>query len=131
MAEKKVISDFEAQIRQLIADHRRLTALCKETAAERDVLRKENRDLQMQVKELGKELARVQLSQGLAGNAPDQSKAIARVNRLIREVDKCITLLNKPDRIGEELSGKKARHTITTEDISFNGKQATWPSNRQ
>ena len=57
MAEKKVISDFEAQIRQLIADHRRLTALCKETAAERDVLRKENRDLQMQVKELGKELA--------------------------------------------------------------------------
>ena len=35
MAEKKVISDFEAQIRQLIADHRRLTALCKETAAER------------------------------------------------------------------------------------------------
>ena len=101
MAEKKVISDFEAQIRQLIADHRRLTALCKETAAERDV-----RDLQMQVKELGKELARVQLSQGLAGNAPDQSKAIARVNRLMREVDKCITLLNKPDRIGEELSGK-------------------------
>ena len=98
MAEKKVISDFEAQIR--------LTALCKETAAERDVLRKENRDLQMQVKELGKELARVQLSQGLAGNAPDQSKAIARVNRLMREVDKCITLLNKPDRIGEELSGK-------------------------
>ena len=85
MAEKKVISDFEAQIRQLIADHRRLTALCKETAAERDVLRKENRDLQMQVKELGKELARVQLSQGLAGNAPDQSKAIARVNRLMRE----------------------------------------------
>ena len=71
MAEKKVISDFEAQIR-----------------------------------ELGKELARVQLSQGLAGNAPDQSKAIARVNRLMREVDKCITLLNKPDRIGEELSGK-------------------------
>lgn len=106
MAEKKVISDFEAQIRQLIADHRRLTALCKETTAERDVLRKENRDLQMQVKELGKELARVQLSQGLAGNAPDQSKAIARVNRLMREVDKCITLLNKPDRIGEELSGK-------------------------
>ena len=33
-------------------------------------------------------------------------QAIARVNRLMREVDKCITLLNKPDRIGEELSGK-------------------------
>lgn len=106
MAEKKVISDFEAQIRQLMADHRRLTVLCKETAAERDALRKENRDLQVQVKELGKELARKQLSQGLTGNAPDQTKAIARVNRLMREVDKCITLLNKPDRIGEDLRGE-------------------------
>ena len=106
MAEKKVISDFEAQIRQLIADHRRLTALCKETAAERAVLRKEKLDLQMQLKDLAKELPSEQLSQGLAGNAPDQSKAIARVNRLMREVDKCIPLLNKPDRIGEELSGK-------------------------
>ena len=74
MAEKKVISDFEAQIRQLIADHRRLTALCKETAAERDVLRKENRDLQMQVKELGKELARVQLSQDSQEMHPTKAK---------------------------------------------------------
>ena len=74
MAEKKVISDFEAQIRQLIADHRRLTALCKETAAERDVLRKENRDLQMQVKELGKELARVQLSRDSQEMHPTKAK---------------------------------------------------------
>ena len=100
----KVCAEFALPILEThLPDSKRFR---KETAAERDVLRKENRDLQMQVKELGKELARVQLSQGLAGNAPDQSKAIARVNRLMREVDKCITLLNKPDRIGEELSGK-------------------------
>ena len=100
----KVCAEFALPILEtFLPDSKRFR---KETAAERDVLRKENRDLQMQVKELGKELARVQLSQGLAGNAPDQSKAIARVNRLMREVDKCITLLNKPDRIGEELSGK-------------------------
>ena len=74
MAEKKVISDFEAQIRQLIADHRRLTALCKETAAERDVLRKENRDLQMQVKELGKELARVSSARDSQEMHPTKAK---------------------------------------------------------
>ena len=36
----------------------------------------------------------------------DQSKAIARGIRLIRELDTFITLLIIPDRIGEELSGK-------------------------
>lgn len=103
MAEKKVIGDLEAQIRQLIADHSRLTELCNATAAERDVLRKENRDLQEQTKQLDKALACAHLSQGLGGNTPNQTKAIARVNRLMREVDKCITLLNKPERIGDDL----------------------------
>lgn len=103
MAEKKIISDLEAQIRQLMADHRRLQLLCRETVAERDALRRENRDLRRQTDLLDKEIARLQLVRGLEGNAPDQTKAIARVNRLMREVDKCIALLDKPERIGENI----------------------------
>ena len=48
----------------------------------------------------------MQLTEGVAGGGRNRENARARVNRLMREVDKCITLLNKPDRIGEELSGK-------------------------
>ena len=100
----KVCAEFALPILEThLPDSKRFR---KETAAERDVLRKENRDLQMQVKELGKELARVQLSQGLAGNAPDQSKAIARVNRLMREVDKCIALLRQAAPQADEPHGK-------------------------
>ena len=38
----------------------------------------------------------MQLTAGLAGGSADKEKARARVNRLMREVDKCIALLNKP-----------------------------------
>ena len=47
--------------------------------------------------DLDAELARVELSEGLAGKSPDREKAKARVNRLMREVDKCIALLGRPE----------------------------------
>ena len=106
MAEKSVITNIEARIRQLIDDHKRLSESCAELTAQRDNLKAENRTLQERIRELDGELSRMQLTEGLAGESRNREKARARVNRLMREVDKCITLLNKPDRIGEELSGK-------------------------
>ena len=105
MADKSVITNIEARVRQLIDDHKRLSDLCAELTAQRDTLRSEKRTLEERVRELDAELARMQLTEGLAGGGRNRDKARARVNRLMREVDKCITLLNKPDRIGEELSG--------------------------
>ena len=106
MAEKSVITNIEARIRQLIDDHKRLSESCAELTAQRDNLKAENRTLQERIRELDGELSRMKLTEGLAGESRNREKARARVNRLMREVDKCITLLNKPDRIGEELSGK-------------------------
>ena len=106
MAEKSVITNIEARIRKLIDDHKRLSESCAELTAQRDNLKAENRTLQERIRELDGELSRMQLTEGLAGESRNREKARARVNRLMREVDKCITLLNNPDRIGEELSGK-------------------------
>ena len=64
MADKSVITNIEARVRQLIDDHKRL--------------------------------ARMQLTEGLAGGGRNREKARARVNRLMREVDKCIALLGQP-----------------------------------
>ena len=106
MAEKEVIRRLEAHILRLIDDHREAIRQRDEALAGRDALKTQIRTLQERIHALDAELARVELSEGLAGKSPDREKAKARVNRLMREVDKCITLLNKPDRIGEELSGK-------------------------
>lgn len=97
MADKSVIGNIEARVRQLIGEHRRLREVCAELTAERDALRKENRALEERNRALDAEVARMQLAEGLAGESGNRDKARARVNRLMREVDKCIALLERPD----------------------------------
>ena len=68
---------------------------CRKLRAERDSLKEENRELETKVRDLDRELGRLQLGEGRAGSKADKEKARARVNRLMREVDKCIDLLTK------------------------------------
>ena len=68
-----------------------------ELTAQRDSLKAENRTLQERIRELDGELSRMQLTEGLAGGSRNRDKARARVNRLMREVDKCIALLGRPE----------------------------------
>ena len=56
---------------------------------------------------LDAELARAQLAEGLAGGDGGREKARARVNRLMREVDKCIALLRQPETGAEERQATK------------------------
>ena len=84
MADKSVITNIEARVRQLIDDHKRLSDLCTELTAQRDTLRSEKRTLEERVRELDAELARMQLTEGLAGGGRNREKARARVNRLMR-----------------------------------------------
>lgn len=100
MADKSVITDLGSRIRQLIDDHKRLTALCAELTAENGALKTENRALLEQRKKLETELSRMQLTAGLTGDGYSRDKARARVNRLMREVDKCIALLAKSELEG-------------------------------
>ena len=83
MAEKSVITNIEARIRQLIDDHKRLSESCAELTAQRDNLKAENRTLQERIRELDGELSRMQLTEGLAGESRNREKARARVNRLM------------------------------------------------
>ena len=63
MAEKSVITNIEARIRQLIDDHKRLSESCAELTAQRDNLKAENRTLQERIRELDGELSRMQLTE--------------------------------------------------------------------
>lgn len=97
MADKSVITDLGNRIRQLIDDHKRLSAHCAELTTENNTLKAANRTLQERRKALETELSRMQLTAGLAGDDRNREKARARVNQLMREVDKCITLLSMSD----------------------------------
>ncbi len=95
MAEKEVIRRLEAHILRLIDDHREAIRQRDEALAGREALKVQNRILQERIHALDAELSRIELSEGLAGKSADREKANARVNRLMREVDKCIALLRQ------------------------------------
>lgn len=95
MVDKSVITNLENRVGQLIDDHRRLTDRCSELSAQCDALRGEKRSLEERVKVLDAELARMQLAEALAGGSREREKARARVNRLMREVDRCIALVER------------------------------------
>lgn len=99
MADKSAITNLEDRTRRLLDDHRRLAALCRELTAERDALRVANRALEERGRELDARLARLQLAEGLAGGVRDREQARARVNRLMREVDRCIALLGRAEAL--------------------------------
>lgn len=105
MADKSVISNLEARVRQLIEAHRRMAEHCAELEAQQEALRAEKRSLEGRVRELDAEVARMQLTEGLAGGSSNREKARARVNRLMREVDKCIALVGQA---AETAAGRKA-----------------------
>ncbi len=95
MATREIIANITAQVRRLMAEHAKQVELCGRLKAEGDALRKENRALQEQMRALEEELSCVRLAEGLAGGGQNRERARARVNRLVREVDKCIALLNR------------------------------------
>ena len=94
MAAQEIIANLAAQVRRLMAEHAKLRGLCDRMKTEGDALRKENRTLQERVRSLEEELSCVRLAEGLAGGR-NRERARARVNRLVREVDRCIALLNR------------------------------------
>ena len=95
MAEKGVIMNIAAQVDRLVGEHAALAKACSELTAQRDSLRDENKMLKMQIRDLQQQLSRMQLSDGLSGGGADKERARARINRLLREVDRCITLLTE------------------------------------
>lgn len=95
MAEKGVIMNIAAQVDRLVGSHSALAKACSELTVERDSLREENKTLKLQIRDLQQQLSRMQLTDGLSGGGADRERARARINRLLREVDRCIALLNK------------------------------------
>ncbi len=104
MAEKSIIKELEAQVAALMADHKRLAELNADMQGQIDSLTKERRELQERVSEQSSEISSLRLSVALGGNNTDKNKARARVNQLMREVDRCIALLSKVEQEQESAS---------------------------
>ena len=97
MACKSIIKHIEAQAERIISQYEKLEADCEQLRVERDASRAEVREQQEQLRDLKAEVQRLRLAESLSGNVTDKTKSRARVNLLLREVDKCIALLTKAE----------------------------------
>ena len=96
MARKSIITHIEAQTERIISQYEALESEYAALSEEREQLRAKVREQEEQLRELKAEVQRLRLAESLAGgDATDKSKSRARINLLLREVDKCIALLTK------------------------------------
>ena len=95
MSKATVIEAIKEKVNRLVADNRRLRDEFEKVTQQRDRLKTENRDLAQQIDRLEQRIKVLELRESLTGDSKDAKIARARVNRLMREVDKCIALLNR------------------------------------
>lgn len=96
MAQKSIITHIEAQTERIISQYEALEADYNALNEERNVLHGKVREQEEQIRELKAEVQRLRLAESLAGgDTTDKTKSRARINLLLREVDKCIALLTK------------------------------------
>lgn len=92
---RKLINDFEARVRQLMIlcnSLKRENAACREAIVQKEdeIKRKEQ-----QYNELLSKYQNLKLAQGVSLSEEERRNAKTRYTKLVREIDKCISLLNE------------------------------------
>ena len=95
MAEKDIIKLLRGEVERLIADHERVSRQCRELTKERDKLLGEKHRLEERVREQDTRIKSLELAEVMRGGDGNVERAKARVNSLLREVDKCIALIKQ------------------------------------
>ncbi len=93
MAEKEIIKRLRDQVERLIADHERIARECRALVKERDKLLAEKHRLEEKVREQDTHIKSLELVGAMRGGEGNVERARARVNSLLREVDRCIATL--------------------------------------
>lgn len=93
-AEEALLHRLEARIHQLALEHKALKERCEELSREVEDKDENIRDLQARTQKLQTEYADLKLAKMIDIGSDDMKDARSRFSRLVREVDKCIALLN-------------------------------------
>ncbi len=95
MAKHPIVERLEEKVSLLIEQNVRLEGECASLNAQNDKLRNENRRLQEQIAELQRRVALAELGGGMTSDGKDVKRARQQINRLVREIDRCIALMNR------------------------------------
>ena len=93
MAEKEIVKRLHDEVERLIADHERIAKECRELVKQRDKLLGEKHRLEERLREQDTRIKSLELVGVMRGDDGNVERARARVNSLLREVDRCIAAI--------------------------------------
>jgi len=82
-------------VEALVSEHEKLRELAADLKNELSEVKRQLAEKNEEVKELQTRYERAKFSGAVLGNGDDAAKARKRVNELVREIDKCIALLDR------------------------------------
>jgi regulator of replication initiation timing len=93
MSQKDIVKRLHDQVERLIADHERIAKECRELVKQRDKLLGEKHRLEERLREQDTRIKSLELVGVMRGDDGNVERARARVNSLLREVDRCIAAI--------------------------------------
>ncbi|MBO5901841.1 MAG: hypothetical protein J6Q36_05455 [Alistipes sp.] len=93
MSQKDIVKRLHDQVERLIADHERIAKECRELVKQRDKLLGEKHRLEERLREQDTRIKSLELVGVMRGDDGNVERARARVNNLLREVDRCIAAI--------------------------------------
>ncbi|MGB8359148.1 MAG: hypothetical protein WCD55_11100 [Bacteroidales bacterium] len=82
-------------VEALVSEHEKLRELAADLKNELSEVKRQLAEKNEEVKELQTRYERAKFSGAVLGNGDDAAKARKRVSELVREIDKCIALLDR------------------------------------
>ncbi len=95
MIQTTTIEAIKSKVEVITTDNERLRNEIRKLISERDNLKDQKRDLSHKVDVLNKRIAVLETAEAVSGAAGDTQAAKARIDKLLREIDKFISFLNK------------------------------------
>ena len=86
---------LKRSVNALVEDHEKQSSLITELKSELSALKNKLAEKNEEVKELQTRYERAKFSGAILGNGGDAGTAKRRVSELVREIDKCIALLDR------------------------------------
>ena len=96
MAEaSKIVENLEVKINQLINSHKAVVKENTKLIEESNKLNNLVNQQKIEIAQLNEKVKMVKLAKSFEGSGEDTSKLKLKINEVVREVDKCIAMLNK------------------------------------
>ena len=92
---KSIVESLDSRIKKLISLYENLKQLNERTLEENDKLNKEVDEKAKFVKELEEKIKLIKISKFAVSLDEDNKKIKQKINEYVREIDKCVALLNK------------------------------------